>query len=94
MKLNKEKCHFLASGNKFEHLWINVGRNKIWESDAVTMLGVQFERNLKCDNHVNNLCKKAGRKRSALSRLANVLPFHKIRILIKNILILNFHIVR
>ena len=24
MKVNKEKCHFLVSGHKFEHLWINV----------------------------------------------------------------------
>ena len=40
MKLNKDKCHLLVSGHKFEHLWINVGDTKIWESDSVTMLGV------------------------------------------------------
>ena len=42
MKLNKSKCHFLVSGNKFEHLWINVGGTKIWESNSETMLGVQI----------------------------------------------------
>ena len=31
MKLNKDKCHFLISGHKFEHLWINVGGTKIWK---------------------------------------------------------------
>ena len=75
MKLNKEKYHLLVSGHKFEYLWINVGCAKIWESDSVTLLGVQFDRNIKFDNHVNKLCKKAGRKLPALSRLANILPF-------------------
>ena len=40
MKLNKAKCHFLVSGHKFEHVWINVGGTKILEDDSVTMLGV------------------------------------------------------
>ena len=84
MKLNKSKCHFLVSGNKFEHLWINVGGTKIWESNSETMLGVQIERNLKFDKHVTELCKKAGRKLSALTRLAKILPFHRLRILMKS----------
>ena len=83
MKLNKDKCH-LVSGHKFEHLWINVGDTKIWESDSLTMLGVRFDRNLKFDNHVNEICKKAGRQLSALTRLANILPFQKVRILMKS----------
>ena len=64
----------LVSGHKFEHLCINVGSTKIWESNSVTMLGIQFDRNLKFVNHVNKLCKKEGRKLSALSRLDNILP--------------------
>ena len=75
MKLYKEKFHFIVSGHKFEYLWINVGSNKIWESDSVTMLGVQFDRNLKFDNHVNKLCKKTGKKLSALSRLSQYIIF-------------------
>ena len=59
MKLNKVKCHLLVSGHKFEHVWINVGGIKIWEGDSVTMLGVSINNNLKFDNHVTNLCKKA-----------------------------------
>ncbi len=84
IKLNKSKCHFLVSGSKFEHLWINVGGTKIWASNSETMLGVQIERNLKFDNHVTELCKKAGRKLSALTRLAKILPFHRLRILMKS----------
>ena len=25
MKLNEDKCHFLVSGHKYEHLWVNLG---------------------------------------------------------------------
>ena len=92
MKLNKAKCHFLVSGHKFEHVWINVGGTKIWEDDSLTMLGVSINNNLKFDNHVTNLCKKAGRKLSALTRLAKILPFHKMRMLMKPFLTLNSHI--
>ena len=48
------------------------------------MLGVSINNNLKFDNHVSNLCKKVGRKLSALTRLAKILLFHKMRILIKS----------
>ena len=25
MKLNEEKCHFLMSGHKYEHIWAEIG---------------------------------------------------------------------
>ena len=84
MKLNKEKCNFLISGHKYENLWINVGGAKIWESNSVTLLGVHVDSSLKFNKHVTELCKKADSKLSALSRLAKVLPFQKIRILMKS----------
>ena len=52
------------------------------ESNSVTLLGVQIDSSLKFDKHVIELCKKAGRKLSALKRLAKILPFQKMRILI------------
>ena len=84
MKLNKEKCNFLISGDKFEHLWINVGGAKMWEHNSVTLLGVYIDSIQTFDKHVTELCKKAGNKLPALSRLAKVLPFQKIRILMKS----------
>ena len=39
-----------------------------------TMLGIQIENNLFFDKHVIGLCKRAGRKLSALKRLARILP--------------------
>ena len=38
MKLNKEKCHFLIAGHKYEHFLINVGENQIWESQSEKLL--------------------------------------------------------
>ena len=85
MKLNKEKYHFLISGHKYEHLWVNVDGAKLWESNSVTLLGAHIDSSLKFDKHITELCKKAGTKHFALSRLAKVLPFQKIRILMKSL---------
>ena len=48
------------------------------------MIGIQIDRNLKFDHHVTALCKKASKKLSALTRLAKILPFNRLRILIKS----------
>ena len=47
MKLNQDKCHFLVSGHKHEHLWVNIGKSKIWESKSERILGVTVDQNLK-----------------------------------------------
>ena len=31
MKLNKDKCHFLVSGHKYENIWAKMVDEKIWE---------------------------------------------------------------
>ena len=46
MKLNKEKCNFLITGNKYEDLWVTVGNNQIWESSSEKMLGVNIDPKL------------------------------------------------
>ena len=43
MKLNTGKCHLLISGSKVEHMWANVGANKIWENSKVKLLGVTID---------------------------------------------------
>ena len=45
---------------------------------------IHIDSSLKFDKHVTELCKKAGSKLTALSRLAKVLPFQKIKILMKS----------
>ena len=74
---------FLISGNANEHLWVHVGNALIWESSKEKLLGVTIDKNLNFNEHVLTLCRKAGRKVTALSRLVKFMPFFKRRILLK-----------
>ena len=83
MNLNTEKCHLLVSGNKNEHMWEKVGNDKIWKSRTVKLLGATIDKQLKFNEHVLNICKKASRKLSALSRMSSFLSLNKKIIIIK-----------
>ena len=83
MKLNTDKCCLIVSGYKHEQVWANIGKDLIWESNDVKLLGVTIDRDLKFDKHVLKLCSKANQKLSALSRMANLLSFNKRRTLFK-----------
>ena len=84
MKLNDDKCHLLVSGHKYENVWAQIGKAKIWESKTQKLLGVEIERTLNFDEHVKSLCKKAGRKLSVLSRLSSYMTVKQKRILMKS----------
>ena len=66
MKLNTDKCHLLISENKNEQIWAKLGRNIVWESNDVKLLGTTFDNNLKFDKHVSNIFSKANRKLNTL----------------------------
>ena len=66
MKLNTDKCHLLISENKNEQIWAKLGRNIVWESSDVKLLGTTFDNNLKFDKHVSNIFSKANRKLNTL----------------------------
>ena len=55
-KINKSKCHILASGHKYGNFGVKMGNAK------QKSLGVEIGRNLNFDDHVPSLYKKAGRK--------------------------------
>ena len=80
MKLNSDRCHLLFAGHKYEHLWINIGGNKIWESTEETLHGINVDRNFYFDNHVDTICRRASKKLTALARLSNILPFYQMKI--------------
>ena len=71
VKLNRDKCHLLVSGFKYENVWANIGKTKIWESEKQKRLGVEIDRTLNFDEYIASLCKKAGNKLSVLARLSN-----------------------
>ena len=83
MKLNQDKCHLLVSGHKYENVWAKIGNAKIWESKKQKLLGVEIERNLKFDEYVFSLCKRAGRKLSVLARMSKFMNFKQRRLLMK-----------
>ena len=64
-------------------MWVKLGEDKIWENNTVKLLGVTIDKQLKFDTHVLNICSKAGRKLSALTRMATYLSFEKKRRLLK-----------
>ena len=66
MKLNSNKCHLLLAGHKYEHMRANVGESVIWESKKEKVLGLIIDNKLKFNDHVALLCKKTGRKITAL----------------------------
>ena len=77
MELNKDKCHLLVAGHRYEILWVNIGGTRIWKSKNKKLLGLTIDRNLDLDNHVFTLCRKGGRKLSDLSRISNYMSFEE-----------------
>ena len=83
MKLNKDKCHILVTGDKHENVWVKMGDEKFWEIAKQKLLRMEIGRNLNFDDHEFLLCKKAGRKRAVLTRLSKFMRFKQKRILMK-----------
>ena len=54
---------------------------KIDKSDTEKLLGVKFDKKLTFDDHISDICKKAGRKISALARVTPYTEIAKKRIL-------------
>ena len=83
MKLNDSKCNLLVCGNKEEVIIAKIGNTLITETHEVKLLGTLIDRELRFENHTTIICKKAGKKLNALTRLCNILPAHKRRVLMK-----------
>ena len=70
LKSNADKCYLLVSTN--DRMSMNVDGFKIDKSDTEELLGVKFDKKLTFDDHISDVCKKAGRK---ISALASVTPY-------------------
>ena len=81
MKANSDKSHFLLSCS--EPFTALIGGSSIESNREEILLGIKVERDLKFYEHVNNLCKKACQKLTALVRLAPFINFDKKRIVMK-----------
>ena len=67
MKLNSDKCHLLVSGHHYEEMFVNIEKDKIWESKSVKPLGITIDKELKFDKHIDQVCLKANKKLNVLS---------------------------
>ena len=72
---------FFITGRRHDHLVAKIGDELIWESAGEKLLGVTIDKNLNFNSHLSKLCKKVGQNVTALSRVANSLPFDKRHIL-------------
>ena len=84
MKLNSDKCHLLVSGHHYEEMFVNIGKDIIWESKTVKLLGITIDKELKFDKHINLVCSKANKKLNVLSRMRSFLSGEKRKIIFKS----------
>ena len=67
-----------------ERMWIKAGDQVIWQSSQEKLLGITIDEYIKFDENLTIICKKASGKVTALSRLINIVPMNKKRILMKS----------
>ena len=72
MKLNEEHCRLIISGHKSEAVWAKIGHKKHRKGQTIRR---------EC---LISLWKKAGKKLSALVRLANFLSLEQRKLSMKN----------
>ena len=80
MKGNADKCQFIMNESN-TNLSIEIEGNRIHNKKEQKLLGVVFDNFLTFETHINSLCKKAGSKISALSRLTPYMNLQKKRLL-------------
>ena len=68
MKGNNGSCHVLLSTD--DTVQVNIGTARINNSNYTKVLGVKSDCKLSFDDHIENTCKKAGKKLNALTRVA------------------------
>ena len=84
LKLNEHKCHFFG-GYKHESIWVIIDDVRIWETNKQKLFGVHIDRKLSFDEHVPNLCQKAGRKLSVLAGLSRFMTVTQKTVLMKSL---------
>ena len=78
MILNPNKCHYVCIGKKTESgifKFENVCLGNSKEEEVI--LGITIDNKLTFDSHIKSICRKAGQKLSALSRISPYLETDK-----------------
>ena len=93
MVLNPEKCHFMALGtnSKNNENYLDLGNTRLLASPVETLLGIKIDQTLTFNNHVKNLCKKAGQKLNALTRISNFMSFSQKKLIFNSFIRSHFN---
>ena len=75
MKANPDKCHLLTSSS--DKVSICVDNCNIKSSKCEKLLGIKIDIKLNFNTHVDEICKKAGQKLNALSRVTPYMDLSK-----------------
>ena len=81
MKANSGKSHLLMSGTKTTHE--NIDGFMIKSSQKEILLGINLDSELKFEDNVNFMCKKASQKLYALARIATFMDLKQKRNIMK-----------
>ena len=81
MKANSGKSHLLMSGTKTTHK--NIDGFMIKSSQKEILLGINLDSELKFEDNVNFMCKKASQKLYALARIATFMDLKQKRNIMK-----------
>ena len=91
MKLNEDKCHLIVFGDKSNDVSVNIGRITIKESTEEKLLGVILDKKLCFKQQIKSMCKKAGQKLHALSRISYFLDTDQLKRIMKTFILSQFN---
>ena len=89
MKYNKDKLHFLAPTLGGD-ISIGIGGKEIVGREVVKLLAIKIGNNLRFEDHVSSLCKKASQKLHALARISTYMCSRKLKLLMKSFIVSQF----
>jgi hypothetical protein len=94
MKVNPEKFQYIVFGKNIKaddvHV-INVNNAVIESKSVVKLLGVNIDCALSFNNHISEICTKAGRKLNVLARLSHILNYQTKMLLFNAFIISQFN---
>ena len=91
MKLNEDKCHLMVFGDKSNDISLNIGSVRIKESKEEKLLGVILDKTLCFKQQLRSICKKAGQKLHALSRISHFLDGEQLKRIMKAFILSRFN---
>ena len=86
MVTNPRKCYYMLISNHDEPDKVNLNATETTSGNNEIQLGVFIDKKLTFDLHMNSLCKKAGQKLSALSKISSYLTLDQKFLLINSIM--------